>query len=354
MADNDKRGTDRTPAALRIRLRYPDVDTFVDRYATNVSKGGIFIASRTPKPVGAAVRFEFQLADGSPVVKGEGKVVWVKEFDPEHPQKPHGMGLKFTRLDTASKALLDRMVAHRQELTSPDAGQRPGEGSGVLPEPRYGSGALPVGLATAMQAVITEGSGPVGEGSGMRPLPPEGSGATAAPPPPAAATPPPPAATAPPRATATAPRPPRPRGANGRALTAARMPAGVAELPAVRDLEALAVELGFTDAMLAHALARARELSHTADAEPALAGLWGAPLEPGSADAARPGTGRHHLPDGDESTDVERDAAPERRAPAAEFALSDPLHAGPMPVEEPAGEPPRGGLLSSVKKLFGK
>ena len=147
MAENDKRGEERQPAALRIRLRYPDVETFIDKYATNVSKGGIFIATRTPKPVGATVRFEFQLADGSPVVKGEGKVIWVKEFDPQQPHRPHGMGLKFTRLDSASRGVLERLLAHKA---------RPAEPSGTITLPREGSG------PTAVR-----------EGSGATPLPVE-------------------------------------------------------------------------------------------------------------------------------------------------------------------------------------
>jgi uncharacterized protein (TIGR02266 family) len=340
MAENDKRGTDRVPAAMRIRLRYTDVETFVDRYATNVSKGGIFIASRTPKAVGALVRFEFQLADGSPVVKGEGKVVWVKEFDPAHPQKPHGMGLKFTRLDAAGRGVLDKMLARRQEHTNPGA-----TNAGV-PMPREGSGVKPLpGEATGMHAIITEGSG-------MKPLPAEGSAPVAAESSGrVAAAPPPPPVMAPP--VAPPPPPPAPRPPQASVAPAAPLPAQVAQLPASRDLEALAVEIGFTDEMLTAALRRAHELCHTADAEPALAGLWGAPP---AAAATAAGRRRRHEPEHEESTDVDRDeapSAPERRAAPPDVALSDPLRGGAIP-QEAAAEPAPGGLLSALKgKLFG-
>lgn len=100
---------------LRIKLRYPDVDTFVGKFATNLSRGGMFIASRKPKPVGSQVRFELQLADGSAVVTGEGVVRWVRPFDEKNPRQPHGMGIEFTRLSDDSAAAIDRVVALRRQ-----------------------------------------------------------------------------------------------------------------------------------------------------------------------------------------------------------------------------------------------
>src|SRR5688572_8348223 len=95
---------------VRLRLRYPDVDTFVEKFAPNVSRGGLFLASKTPRAVGETFRFEVSLKDGKPVLAGEGKVTWIKQFDPDQPLKPHGMGVQFIRIDQASKALLDRIM----------------------------------------------------------------------------------------------------------------------------------------------------------------------------------------------------------------------------------------------------
>ncbi|MDY0002733.1 MAG: TIGR02266 family protein, partial [Polyangia bacterium] len=98
---------------MRFRLTYPDVETFIEKYAANVSKGGIFLVSRSPKPVGTLLRFEMLLSDSTPLIRGEGKVVWVKEFDATNPGKPHGMGVKFTRMDSATKAMIERLVAFK-------------------------------------------------------------------------------------------------------------------------------------------------------------------------------------------------------------------------------------------------
>ena len=56
---------DNSPVSIRIRLRYPDIESFVEKYAANVSQGGMFIQSRAPQPVGRLLRFEVLLADGA-------------------------------------------------------------------------------------------------------------------------------------------------------------------------------------------------------------------------------------------------------------------------------------------------
>jgi uncharacterized protein (TIGR02266 family) len=111
---------------MRIRLKYADVATFVERFASHVSRSGIFIASRVPKPVGTVIRFEFLLADGkTKLIKGEGTVSWVREFDGENPLGPHGMGLRFARLDPDSRQMVDRIVAFKRARGVRDDGAVP-------------------------------------------------------------------------------------------------------------------------------------------------------------------------------------------------------------------------------------
>ena len=73
-------------ATVRVRLRYADLETFIERFAPNVTRGGIFLASRAPRPEGEVFHFEVQLADGAVALAGEGKVIWVKAFDPPSPR----------------------------------------------------------------------------------------------------------------------------------------------------------------------------------------------------------------------------------------------------------------------------
>ena len=102
---------DPSSPVVRIYLRYPDVDTFVARFAPNVTRGGVFLASRKPRPVGEVVRFEISLAQGPPLLWGSGRVTWVREFNPAEPHRAHGMGVQFTFVDPECRPLLDRLLA---------------------------------------------------------------------------------------------------------------------------------------------------------------------------------------------------------------------------------------------------
>jgi uncharacterized protein (TIGR02266 family) len=111
------------PAVLRIKLRYKSIDSFIEKFAENVSHGGIFISTKQLKAVGTDVRFELLLADGASAIKGEGRVAFVKEFDPDEPQGAFGMGIKLIKLAGKSrevlKKCLDWKAAHKKP-TEPD------------------------------------------------------------------------------------------------------------------------------------------------------------------------------------------------------------------------------------------
>jgi uncharacterized protein (TIGR02266 family) len=100
---------------VRLRLKYVELEAFIERFAANVTRGGIFIASREPRPVGSEVRFEVHLMSGPPVLSGEGRVTWVKEFSAAEPQRPHGMGVQFTVIDPVCRPVLDRLLRKREE-----------------------------------------------------------------------------------------------------------------------------------------------------------------------------------------------------------------------------------------------
>jgi molecular chaperone DnaK len=128
----DKRGGDRTPVGLLVRLSYGSVDEFVERFATNLSRGGVFIRTRSPKPPGTQVAFELKLASGETVVKGLGTVLWSRQEDPHsNPPVAPGMGVQFTDLDDASRAIIERVMERRESR-----GVAPGVASAAPMAPR--------------------------------------------------------------------------------------------------------------------------------------------------------------------------------------------------------------------------
>ena len=181
---SDKHGGERQPVGLLVRLAYGSVDEFVERFSVNMSRGGLFIRTREPRPVGTLLNLEIRLQSGEAVIRAQGVVRWVQAPDAATQGKPlaPGMGVQFTKLDDASRAVVDRMVAVREKR-----GAAPGASSAPPVAPRPAATPPPT----------------------RTPAPP----ARAVPPAPADARPRPPpgpAATPPPLPPPTAPRAPRP------------------------------------------------------------------------------------------------------------------------------------------------
>ncbi len=111
----DKRSGERLPVGLAIRLSYGSVDEFVEKFASNISRGGVFIRTRDPNPIGTKLSFELSLQSGEPAIRGEGVVRWIQPEDPHaRPPAAAGMGIQFLELDRASRAVVERIVTLKE------------------------------------------------------------------------------------------------------------------------------------------------------------------------------------------------------------------------------------------------
>src|SRR5215471_17992354 len=118
----------RTPVTLKIKFKSANIDQFIERYSVDVSRGGIFIRTKEPLPVGTQLKFEFQLQDAQPLISGDGTVVWIREHDPTRTGVAPGMGVRFDKLASQSQQVLDRILAEKQRLDAGmefDASTRP-------------------------------------------------------------------------------------------------------------------------------------------------------------------------------------------------------------------------------------
>ena len=100
----------KSPVAIRITRPYATEDEFLAHELDTVTKSGVTLVGAQVRPEGVVLRFEITLADGTPILRGEGRVVGYKAT--AHGSEP-GLALRFTRLDSKSKALVDRAAALR-------------------------------------------------------------------------------------------------------------------------------------------------------------------------------------------------------------------------------------------------
>jgi uncharacterized protein (TIGR02266 family) len=120
---------------LRIKFKSESVDHFIARYGTDVSPGGIFIRTKDPLGVGTNLRFEFSLADGQPLLVGQGTVVWVREADQARAGVVPGMGVRFDKLTGHSQNVLGTILAGKAKRDGSGAARMatPGRVSQQMP-----------------------------------------------------------------------------------------------------------------------------------------------------------------------------------------------------------------------------
>jgi uncharacterized protein (TIGR02266 family) len=172
----------RGPTNLRIKFRSASLDQFIERYAVDVSRGGIFIRTREPLPVDTRLRLEFQLQDSTPLLAGEGTVVWIREPDPARENVTPGMGVRFDKLTPESQPTLEKILAEKTRLEQAGVaavGQAKGGGMAV----RRPSGVF-ASLDANARAVL--GAGLPGGSTEAPATGPESTPISAPPPPPSA------------------------------------------------------------------------------------------------------------------------------------------------------------------------
>ncbi len=112
------------PITLKIKFKSGSLEQFIERYSVDVSRGGIFIRTKDPLAVGTALKFEFQLQDGSPLLSGDGTVVWNRANDPARQSVAPGMGVRFDKLTPDSERVLSRILAEKDRRGDTQKGSR--------------------------------------------------------------------------------------------------------------------------------------------------------------------------------------------------------------------------------------
>jgi type IV pilus assembly protein PilZ len=100
-SDSDRRRELRAP--IELKVEYKRLNTFFADYTKNISRGGTFIGTQKPLPIGT----EFVFALGIPQLKEplrlRGKVMWTTSLEEASPANPPGMGIEFQYVDETER-----------------------------------------------------------------------------------------------------------------------------------------------------------------------------------------------------------------------------------------------------------
>ncbi|MCB0326010.1 MAG: PilZ domain-containing protein [Bdellovibrionales bacterium] len=78
----------------------------------NLSEGGLFLVTNSPKPIGTKLNFEFRVKNQEESIQGTGIVKWVEK----DPSKRKGMGIQFMELNDAGKQIISKLFRKYKKL----------------------------------------------------------------------------------------------------------------------------------------------------------------------------------------------------------------------------------------------
>jgi type IV pilus assembly protein PilZ len=92
-AEDDRRRQHRAP--IELKVEYKRLNTFFADYTKNISRGGSFIATDKPLPVGTEFVFALSVPNLPEPLRLRGKVIWVTQPALATKADPAGMGIEF-------------------------------------------------------------------------------------------------------------------------------------------------------------------------------------------------------------------------------------------------------------------
>ncbi|MEO6600262.1 MAG: TIGR02266 family protein, partial [Polyangiaceae bacterium] len=126
---------------MTVRYKSATLDEFIEHHSYDVSRGGMFIKTPSPFPPGTLLKFEVKIAADQKVIQGVGRVVWKREHETTADARPAGMGVKFIKIDDASRKVIDTLVESRGDASS--AYEAGGGDTGQVPAAAASAGGKP-------------------------------------------------------------------------------------------------------------------------------------------------------------------------------------------------------------------
>ncbi|MBK7860233.1 MAG: TIGR02266 family protein [Archangiaceae bacterium] len=104
---------------MQVKIDFTSDNNFYSGFSTNLSDGGVFIATVKLVPIGTHVDLFFRLPNGDGI-EAQGVVRWVREIDDRSPENMPGLGVQFLNLADAAKVAIGAFVREREPMFFPD------------------------------------------------------------------------------------------------------------------------------------------------------------------------------------------------------------------------------------------
>lgn len=110
--DQDPDGRQHPRAPIELKVEYRKMNTFFSDFTKNISKGGTFIKTERPLPIGTEFVFKLFVPVLQKPFELRGRVVWhnteLRKQNPDNPQ--NGMGIRFVYADKSERDTFEKVV----------------------------------------------------------------------------------------------------------------------------------------------------------------------------------------------------------------------------------------------------
>jgi type IV pilus assembly protein PilZ len=111
--DADAPGAERrrdVRAPIELKVEYKRLNSFFADYTRNLSKGGTFIATNKPLPIGTEFVFRLTVPNLEQPLEIHGKVAWTVAPENATREAPAGMGIRFQYRDDEARAAIHGVI----------------------------------------------------------------------------------------------------------------------------------------------------------------------------------------------------------------------------------------------------
>lgn len=112
------RREDSVRVPTRLRVGFESYGEIRESLMTNVSRGGLFISTQSPLPLGTKIRVQIRIEETGDVVDVPGEVAW-HNMGPDLETEARGMGVQFVRLTPEEEKAIEDLYerALRKAMT---------------------------------------------------------------------------------------------------------------------------------------------------------------------------------------------------------------------------------------------
>ena len=106
--NGNRRKDDRAP--IELKVYYRRLNAFFADYTKNISRGGTFIATEKPLPLGTEFIFALDVPTLGEPLRLKGHVIWTTGVSDATKANPAGMGIEFRYVDDAERRATESIV----------------------------------------------------------------------------------------------------------------------------------------------------------------------------------------------------------------------------------------------------